>query len=39
MKTKRVCPYCNGTGFIEEEEQDFHYPEAYQDFPIKGDKK
>ena len=30
MKTKRVWPYCNGTGFIETEED---YPRIYPNLP------
>jgi len=38
MKIKRVCPYCNGTGFIEEEEIVKNYPNVYPDYPFKGGK-
>jgi hypothetical protein len=36
MKIKRVCPYCNGTGFIDEEE---NVTNNYPNYPqFKGDK-
>ena len=33
MKTKRVCPYCNGTGFIESEEDDYPKSMNYPEYP------